>query len=116
MAVRRQIAHQHRPTGTKQETVHRKLAEKAHFHFCSDRDCRLIYEDACPEPQTNHLCQACRGHRRGLITPRDPQECCLGNCEQVIAPDDLLRYALAGPGPWFQCRTCRRSHGWPCTL
>lgn len=89
---------------------------KPHFHFCSDRECRLIYEDNCRAPERNGRCQACRGQRRPLTATRDPQECCINNCQQVIHPDDLLRYALAGPGPWYQCITCRRAHGWPCTI
>ena len=114
MAVRRQVVHQHTPTVAKLDTVLRKMAGGAHFHFCSDRDCRLIYEDACDDPFTNGRCQACLGHRRNTIAVRDPQECCVGNCEQVLHPEDIRRYSLAGPGPWFQCRHCRRAHGWPC--
>lgn len=96
--------------------LYNKLRDSPHFHFCSNRDCRLIYEDNCHEPETNHPCQVCRGTTRGLMLTRDPQECCLGNCLQVTDPNQLLRYSLGGPGPWFQCRTCIRSHGWPCTL
>lgn len=91
-----------------------ELAGQPHFHFCSDRTCRLLYEDACKDPTTNGRCQTCRGVRRALITIRDPQECCLGNCTQVTDKQQIIRYSLAGPGPWFQCRTCARCHGWSC--
>lgn len=90
------------------------LAGKPHFHFCRERDCRLVYEDRCGEPEENGLCQLHRGLRRALIAIRDPQECCIGNCVQVIEKEHIFRYLLAGPGPWFQCRTCARCHGWPC--
>lgn len=87
----------------------------SHYHFCKDRDCRLIYEDSCDTPGTNEHCQFHRGIRRALITVRDPQECCVGNCTQVIDKAQLVLYRLAGPGPWYQCSQCFLSHGWPCT-
>lgn len=96
-------------------TVYTELRGKPHFHFCTDRNCRLIYEDNCVTPERNGRCQACRGVRRNNISVRDPQECCMGMCVQVKDPDELKRYSLAGPGPWFQCKICRRSTGWPCT-
>ena len=92
-----------------------QLRGKAHFHFCEDRDCRLIYEDTCNTPEVNGPCQLHHGARRALITVRDPQECCLNNCTQVTDKDQIIRYQLAGPGPWWQCRTCARCHGWSCT-
>lgn len=91
------------------------LKGKAHFHFCQDRECRLIYECNCENVYENGPCSLCRvGYRASWMTTRDPQECCLDNCEQVLLPADLIRYELAGPGPWWQCITCRRAHGWNC--
>lgn len=88
---------------------------KAHLHFCVERDCRLIYEDACEDVASNGRCHTHRGARRPIwMSARDPQECCIGNCEMVADPDELHRYRLAGPGPWYQCKTCARTHGWPC--
>lgn len=93
------------------------LAGDFHFHFCVERECRLIYSDRCDDVRTNGRCHAHRGVARRPIwvSSRDPQECCMGNTEQVKG-DDLVRYALAGPGPWFQCSSCYRAHGWPCAL
>lgn len=91
-----------------------QLAGRHHHHFCSNRDCRLIYEDDCSDPGVNGRCHLCRGVRRPTFYPiRDPQECCIGNCVQVVDTDRLLIHKLAGPGPWFQCKTCARCHGWP---
>lgn len=90
------------------------LKGSPHFHFCKDRECRQIYEDTCEQPEINGPCQTCRGVKRELMRHRDPHECCIGNTDQIIARQHIIRYALAGPGPWYQCRTCARCHGWPC--
>lgn len=115
----RSLIHYKVGTAATSVDVSRKLAETWHLHFCSDRDCRLVYECAaheCPDVAKNTRCPLCRGQiRPAWVSARDPQECCLGNCTQVTRPDELIRYRLAGPGPWFQCDTCARSHGWPCT-
>lgn len=113
--MRRQLIH-HR-TGTRRPSdVGRDLAKTWHFHTCADRDCRVMYECyGCDDATKNGRCHACRGLRRptwDLI--RDPQPCCQGNCVLVTSKDQLVRYHLAGPGPWFQCKTCARCHGWPC--
>lgn len=89
------------------------LAGKPHFHLCSDRKCRLIYEDRCGTPRVNGRCQQCRGTSRANIAPRDPVACCETNSQQVVTGDDIKRYSLGGPGPWYQCSICKRSHGWP---
>jgi hypothetical protein len=104
----------HYKTKPQQKTL-ASLRDGAHFHFCSEDDCRLIYEDACRDVTSNGLCHLHRGGRRPVwVSARDPQECCIENCRAVIG-EDLVRYKLAGPGPWYQCRTCARVHGWPCT-
>lgn len=92
------------------------LRGKAHWHFCSDRDCRLIYGDACTEERQNGRCHAHRGAatRPLWVAARDPVGCCIGNCLMVGEVKELVRYQLAGPGPWFQCQTCFRASGWPC--
>lgn len=93
-----------------------KLVGRSHFHYCTNRDCRLIYEDSCDTPEVSGECSPCRGRARPVWdADRDPQECCLDNCKQVTFRPDLITHQLAGPGPWFQCQTCARSHGWPCT-
>ena len=112
----------------KQQPVQRthsvaELAGKRHSHFCRDRECRNWYEDACSTPEKNDLCHTCIPmERRDRSAPerprwavaRDPRECCIGNCAQVTDRTEIKRYSLAGPGPWFQCKTCARCHGWPC--
>lgn len=113
---RRELVHtrvSHAVTPTSAFTALRKTW---HLHFCSDRTCRLVYECyACDDVAKNGRCQACRGVRRPVyISARDPQPCCLGNCAQVTDQAEIVRYKLAGPGPWFQCKTCARCHGWPC--
>jgi hypothetical protein len=92
-----------------------KMAGEAHLHSCAARDCRLVYEDSCNTPGENGRCHVCRNVRRPVWAEgRDPRDCCWGNCEQVTDKVQIRRYALAGPGPWYQCRTCARTHGWPC--
>lgn len=99
--------------------VHRVLRDRSHYHTCANQQCRLSYEDSCETPDRNERCCPCTGRRRTWIfdglDARDPRPCCRDNTELVTQPEDLERYLLGGPGPWFQCRTCRRSHGHPCT-
>lgn len=91
------------------------LAGEAHLHFCSERECRKVYEDCCLNPAANGRCHECRGVRRPIwMSARDPQRCCQGNCAHVTNKATLRRYNLAGPGPWYQCKTCARVHGRPC--
>ncbi len=91
------------------------LAGLSHLHYCSNRECRLGYEDQCDTPLINIRCHPCRGKERPrYFVSRDPQECCMGNCSQVTDKHTLMLHKLAGPGPWFQCSRCARSHGWPC--
>jgi hypothetical protein len=113
------IKHKATEKKTSLNGLYRDLVNKAHKHTCSDPACRLIYEDNCDNPAVNARCRPCSGERRtwvrGEKTSLDPRPCCIDNTRQVIEPDQLLRFLLAGPGPWFQCITCRRAHGHPCT-
>ena len=89
---------------------------KYHLHFCSNRGCRRIYEDACLRAERNVNCHACQGRAQTeplWVSSRNPVACCANNVRQLMRRDERLRYDLAGPGPWFQCRTCARSSGWP---
>lgn len=100
------------------------LAGNLHQHFCRNRDCRTVYEDNCHEPQVNRCCTPCSkevpgwGIRTGVASRtwrwREPSLCCYGNCAVVTTKDVIERYKLAGPGPWFQCKSCFKAHGWPC--
>lgn len=99
--------------------LYRNLANKGHKHVCSNPSCRLIYDDACFSPEHNARCRPCKGQRRTWIyedglSAWDPRPCCLDNTAQVTDPDVLERFSLAGPGPWFQCQSCKRAHGHPC--
>lgn len=102
--------------------LYKKFRTIGHYHFCSDRDCRRIYQclavvflDGCPEPHRNARCAPCRGYpisrmHEDYLTPRD---CCRNNVTQMTDRDQLLAFRLAGPGPWFKCKACARCHGWP---
>lgn len=101
-------------------TVHREQRGKLHRHVCTEPTCRLIYEDPCYTPERNGRCRPCKGQRRTWIdreglSSLDPRECCIDNTQLLTTTDDLARFDCAGPGPWFQCRTCKRVHGHPCT-
>lgn len=92
-----------------------KLAGGIHWHSCTDQDCRLVYLDTCVEPHANGRCDICK---RGYDTPymewKYPKDCCWGNTELLSPKDDWYGWLrLAGPGPWFKCKTCHRPHGWP---
>lgn len=97
------------------------LAKSWHLHFCSSRDCRLVYECSGPVIQmgtcnarSNGRCQKCRDQIRPIwVSSRDPRPCCLNNVVQVLDRADLLTHRLAGPGPWYRCRSCARTTGWP---
>lgn len=90
----------------------KKMRGRAHWHGCTQ--CHLAYDDACETPRVNGVCVDCRGGRPRslLMRGRDPKGCCIDNTEMV---DDEVRarYKLAGPGPWYQCRICYRSHPKP---
>jgi hypothetical protein len=95
------------------EAVLRKMAGALHYHACTG--CGLRYSCNCEAPARNGRCALCREkhcHPRPIWDrATDPTECCIDNCEQVTDTDLIARYQLAGPGPWFQCRTCKRAHG-----
>lgn len=113
--MRRKAVVKYQPTAPTYSVA--KLAGRRHVHFCSDRECRMAYECACDEPEVNGRCNLCRGTRRPLwVANRDPQDCCVNNCAQITDKAELHRYQLAGPGPWFQCKSCARCHGWPCVV
>ncbi len=107
-----------------QASLEKKLREAAHKHFCANRECRAIYQclgpvflknqGGCSAPLQNERCAHCRGigPAGGLTTPR-LQPCCAHNVRQITDRDELLAYGLAGPGPWFRCKTCWRPTGWP---
>lgn len=84
-----------------------KWKGEQHFHGCTE--CRGRYGDACTELQVDGTCNACRSGIPSIDqSVRAPHGCCFNNvrlCEKY----DRERYKLAGPGPWFVCRTCART-------
>lgn len=85
------------------------MAKKHHAHGCFQ--CSTRYTDHCADPKANGLCQACRGMDR----PRwevsfDPGGCCAGESRLVKDAQTITSYGLAGPGPWYKCRVCARTH------
>lgn len=94
------------------ETAVTKLADRAHVHAC--RTCGLRYGCHCGDPQVNGQCSQCRlGQERPLWDRNhDPRPCCV-TAQHVLFGEDVLKYALAGPGPWFRCqdKSCRRING-----
>jgi hypothetical protein len=79
-----------------------------HAHGCTT--CGLRYGDACATPGDNDTCMPCRLGTPRVETGFDPAPCCGDHSRPVTDPEVLARYALGGPGPWWQCRRCFRSH------
>lgn len=101
--------------------LYSKFRTLGHKHFCADRDCRRVYQclavvflpNGCPDPRRNARCAPCRGGALPAYDTTSPRACCRNNVRQVTDRDELLSYRLAGPGPWFKCKTCARCSGWP---
>lgn len=113
---RRKHTIKHQPIVKKKVHNVSHLAGQMHLHFCGDRDCRQVYLCWCRTPEVNGRCDICtRGAAGAYMDMKAPRPCCFDNCELLTDTDwhDWLR--LAGPGPWFQCKTCRRAHGSPLT-
>ena len=106
-----------------ENALYTKLHHTWHLHFCADPTCREVYEctylqskyvttTSC-DPRSNGLCQKCRGSISRPMRDVAPRACCIGNTALVTSRPELMLYRLAGPGPWYQCRTCCRPSGWP---
>ena len=114
MAVKRVLAHSAVSNVKKvsAEGAVRAMADKAHYHGC--RGCRRTFRCSCDTPLENPECRGCRGLVLAVWDVWSaPIACCAGNCVQVVSADDIERYRLAGPGPWFRCPTCFRHHTRP---
>lgn len=90
-------------------TAIRQMSGKHHAHGCSE--CHLRYTDACSTPEQNGKCVTCRvGQQRALWDQNsDPAGCCV-NAREVKDAETLGKYKLAGPGPWYRCPVCSRTH------
>jgi hypothetical protein len=80
-----------------------------HAHGCIQ--CGSRYMDSCTTSEKNGTCYPCRSGVPNTFLTQGylPIECCPSNIRRVFDPDELLRYRLAGPGPWFICRSCQRT-------
>lgn len=90
-------------------TVSRKYSA-FHAHGCLQ--CGRRYADSCETPKENAVCMSCRA---GQPVPswdlaRYPQLCCEASSRMVTDVVVLNRYGLAGPGPWYFCHACGRTH------
>jgi hypothetical protein len=84
-----------------------------HAHGCIK--CHLRYSDRCDTPHEDRKCMTCEhGHARSIEQlDRAPKDCCKTHSVLMLNPDELNRYALGGPGPWYQCvgaNGCARTH------
>ena len=103
------------PTQRRKVGTQAKLAGFWHWHVCIDLDCRTVYHCTCTDPSVNARCLTCeKGEYTEFMRWREPIACCFGNCDLLPASSDWWDWLkLAGPGPYYQCRTCKRCHGWP---
>lgn len=103
------------PAAKNDVTVAKALGGKWHWHTCVE--CDSVYACTYQDAADNGQCETCRTGRPRAPweTGRDPRPCCVDNTLLLTRNEDLVRYELAGPGPWFQCRTCKRSHRSPIT-
>ncbi len=87
-----------------------KMSGRVHRHCCVS--CRMTYTDNCTSPGENGRCYGCRTDRERALWDRnhDPADCC-ASAQQVLDPNEILRYSLAGTGPWYRCSECGRSNG-----
>lgn len=82
----------------------------SHLHSCSE--CHETYEDTCLVPAFNGRCNSCiSGITSRYGFGRWPALCCY-QFTRTARPDEIKRYHLAGPGPWFICHTCKRPLGY----
>jgi hypothetical protein len=83
-----------------------KWAGKQHHHACTR--CRRRYHDACETPAVDGVCNSCRtGRLSTWVAATEPRPCCLTDAMPADRYD-RDKYLLAGPGPWWVCRTCAR--------
>lgn len=90
-----------------------RRAKLPRFHAHGCVKCKQRYTDTdCADPYVNGSCISCRtGHpvstlRAGML----PVGCCIERSVRVTDVDTLSQYALGGPGPWYQCQVCKRTH------
>ncbi len=81
-----------------------------HAHGCLR--CGRRYTDTCTTPLDNGECLTCSVDQPPPIWDTDwtPQDCCRTSVHLITDVDVLVRYRLGGPGPWFLCERCARTH------
>ena len=97
-------------------TAVRNMAGKAHQHACTTEGCVARFDCSCESPEHNGACPEHRGSPKpSWAHYREPKACCVANTEHVSSPEVIAAHQLAGPGPWFRCRSCARTFGHPIT-
>lgn len=81
-----------------------------HAHGCTE--CGRRYTDSCQSTAVNGRCYGCRTGRSRSKWDQDfdPILCCRTDSALIKDKETLSRYNLAGPGPWYRCKTCSRTH------
>lgn len=89
--------------------VLKSLNGRYHRHACTS--CWMTYGCSCKTADINGTCSSCRsGHERPLWDrDLDPVTCCFMN-SKMVKVEEVQRFALGGPGPWYRCRVCSRVH------
>ena len=111
--MRRKHVVKYKPTEKKvKEFSTDELKGGLHWHCCTD--CRLVYGDSCSTADKNGRCRNCTRSEFGpFMEWKLPAECCYGGLELLTDHKIRREMRLAGPGPWFHCKTCWRAHGQP---
>lgn len=89
-------------------------AGQLHAHGCVV--CSRRYTDSCKIPDVNSRCITCRSGkpRAKWDQDTDPRPCCR-EFSRPAGKEEIAKYALGGPGPWYICRSgpnngCSRTH------
>lgn len=77
-----------------------------HAHGCLK--CKERFEDACYEPEKNHLCSFCENGTGWelLRESRRPKDCCRAH-SRLANKDEVKKYSLAGDARWWICTACK---------
>lgn len=92
------------PRGSKKGSRNKK---DIHAHGCTR--CKHYFEDACYEPEKNHVCSFCESGTGWMLLRKthDPAECCKQH-SRLARKEEVASYGLAGDKPWWICSVCKR--------
>lgn len=96
-----------------QPIVRTRTVKIGYFHAHGCLACGRRYQDTCSFARKNNLCPTCAKNQPLTQEDRDrlPRDCCANGGSRLITDiDELSKYNLGGELPWFQCRTCARTH------